>query len=80
MKFSKINFLKSSPNTIQSPKSNFKEIAFIGRSNVGKSSLINMLFNNKNLAKISKKPGKTKLINHFIINDIYIMSKSTINK
>jgi len=74
MKFSKINFLKSSPNTIQCPKSNFKEIAFIGRSNVGKSSLINMLFNNKNLAKISKKPGKTKLINHFMINDTILLA------
>ena len=74
MKFSKINFLKSSPNTNQCPKSNFKEIAFIGRSNVGKSSLINMLFDNKNLAKISKKPGKTKLINHFIINDTILLA------
>jgi len=74
MKFSQINFLKSSPNTIQCPKSNFKEIAFIGRSNVGKSSLINMLFNNKSLAKISKKPGKTKLINHFIINDTILLA------
>ena len=74
MKFSKISFLKSSPNTIQCPKSNFKEIAFIGRSNVGKSSLINMLFNNKNLAKISKKPGKTKLINHFMINDTILLA------
>ncbi|RCL68909.1 MAG: YihA family ribosome biogenesis GTP-binding protein [Cryomorphaceae bacterium] len=67
-------FLKSSPNTIQCPKSNFEEIAFIGRSNVGKSSLINMLFNNKNLAKISKRPGKTKLINHFIINDTILLA------
>ena len=74
MKFSKIIFLKSSPNTIQCPKSNFEEIAFIGRSNVGKSSLINMLFNNKNLAKTSKKPGKTKLINHFIINDTILLA------
>ena len=74
MKFSKIIFLKSSPNTIQCPKSNFEEIAFVGRSNVGKSSLINMLFNNKNLAKISKRPGKTKLINHFIINDTILLA------
>ena len=44
------------------------EYAFIGRSNVGKSSLINMLTNHKNLAKISGKPGKTQLINHFLIN------------
>ena len=56
MKISKINFLKSSPNSNECPKSNLKEFAFIGRSNVGKSSLINMLFDNKNLAKISKKP------------------------
>lgn len=45
------------------------EFAFIGRSNVGKSSLINMLTNNSNLAKVSGTPGKTRLINHFIIND-----------
>ena len=74
MKISKINFLKSSPNSSECPKSNLKEFAFIGRSNVGKSSLINMLFDNKNLAKISKKPGKTKLINHFIINDKILLA------
>ena len=74
MKISKINFLKSSPNSTECPKSNLKEFAFIGRSNVGKSSLINMLFDNKNLAKISKKPGKTKLINHFIINDKILLA------
>ena len=55
-------------------KAILKEFAFIGRSNVGKSSLINMLFDNKNLAKISKKPGKTKLINHFIINDKILLA------
>ena len=74
MKVSKINFLKSSPNSTECPKSNLKEFAFIGRSNVGKSSLINMIFDNKNLAKISKKPGKTKLINHFIINDKILLA------
>ena len=74
MKISKINFLKSSPNSTECPKSNLKEFAFIGRSNVGKSSLINMLFDNKNLAKISKKPGKTKLINHFMINDKILLA------
>ena len=74
MKISKINFLKSSPNSSECPKNNLKEFAFIGRSNVGKSSLINMLFDNKNLAKISKKPGKTKLINHFIINDKILLA------
>ena len=74
MKISKINFLKSSPNSSECPKSNLKELAFIGRSNVGKSSLINMLFDNKNLAKNSKKPGKTKLFNHFIINDKILLA------
>ena len=74
MKISKINFLKSSPNSTECPKSNLKEFAFIGRSNVGKSSLINMIFDNKNLAKTSKKPGKTKLINHFIINDKILLA------
>ena len=74
MKLSKIDFLKSSSNSTECPKSNLKEFAFIGRSNVGKSSLINMLFDNKNLAKTSKKPGKTKLINHFIINDKILLA------
>ena len=74
MKISKIDFLKSSSNTTECPKSNLKEFAFIGRSNVGKSSLINMIFDNKNLAKTSKKPGKTKLINHFIINDKILLA------
>ena len=68
MKISKINFLKSSPNSSECPKSNLKEFAFIGRSNVGKSSLINMLFDNKNLAKISKKPGKTNSKNYFFLS------------
>jgi GTP-binding protein len=51
------------------PKDNKPEYAFIGRSNVGKSTLINMLCNNKKLAKTSSTPGKTLLINHFLIND-----------
>lgn len=51
------------------PKNSIPEYAFIGRSNVGKSSLINMLTARKNLAKTSGRPGKTQLINHFIIND-----------
>lgn len=53
----------------QCPKPTMPEFAFIGRSNVGKSSLINMLVGNNKLAKTSGTPGKTKLINHFIIND-----------
>ena len=55
-------------NKIKCPKDNLPEYAFIGRSNVGKSSLINMLTDRKSLAKTSGRPGKTQLINHFIIN------------
>ena len=58
----------SSPTVSMCPKDTKPEYAFIGRSNVGKSSLINMLCNHKNLAKTSSTPGKTLLINHFIIN------------
>ncbi len=58
----------SSPTVSKCPDDNKPEYAFIGRSNVGKSSLINMLCNHKGLAKTSSKPGKTLLINHFIIN------------
>lgn len=62
------SFLVSSSKVEQCPPPNLPEYAFIGRSNVGKSSLINMLTNNSKLAKVSKTPGKTTLINHFIIN------------
>lgn len=62
-------FQCSSEKVSQCPKTDLKEIAFIGRSNVGKSSLINMLTNNKSLAKVSGTPGKTRLINHFKINN-----------
>lgn len=61
-------FVKSSPDYRQSPKADRAEFAFIGRSNVGKSSLINALVNKKDLAKTSSQPGKTQLINHFLIN------------
>lgn len=61
-------FVISSPDVSDCPQSNLPEYAFIGRSNVGKSSLINMLAHNPKLAKTSQKPGKTLLINHFIIN------------
>ena len=67
-------FEKSSKTIDQCPKKNLPEFAFVGRSNVGKSSLINSLLNNKSIAKISSKPGKTLLINHFRINDkLYIV-------
>ena len=62
-------FEKSSKTIDQCPKKNLPEFAFVGRSNVGKSSLINSLLNNKSIAKISSKPGKTLLINHFRVND-----------
>ncbi len=61
-------FVVSNSDVVKCPKSSLPEYAFIGRSNVGKSSLINMLTSRKNLAKTSGKPGKTQLINHFLIN------------
>ena len=69
MDIKKAEFVISSPTWTQCPKDIKPEYAFIGRSNVGKSSLINMLCNNKSLAKTSATPGKTLLINHFIINN-----------
>ncbi|MCF0201879.1 MAG: YihA family ribosome biogenesis GTP-binding protein [Bacteroidaceae bacterium] len=68
MNISFAEFTLSSPRESLCPKDNKPEFAFIGRSNVGKSSLINMLTNRKGLAKTSATPGKTLLINHFIIN------------
>ena len=62
-------YVKSCERYQQCPDTNVPEFAFIGRSNVGKSSLINMLTNRKKLAKTSGKPGKTQTINHFIINE-----------
>jgi GTP-binding protein len=62
-------FIKSSVREKECPKPHQPEFAFIGRSNVGKSSLINMLCGRKDLAKISSTPGKTQTINHFLIND-----------
>jgi len=65
MEIKQATYLISSPSFDQCPKPDRPEIAFIGRSNVGKSSLINMLCNNRKLAKISNSPGRTQLINHF---------------
>lgn len=62
-------FVVSNSVAKQCPATTLPEYAFIGRSNVGKSSLINMLCNNATLAKVSSTPGKTQLINHFLIND-----------
>jgi GTP-binding protein len=69
MKIKKAEFVISNTDFRLCPKNNLPEYAFIGRSNVGKSSLINAIVNNKKLAKTSSTPGKTQLINHFIIND-----------
>jgi GTP-binding protein len=69
MKIKKSIFLKSTTDYKKCPVPDLPEYAFIGRSNVGKSSLINMLTGNSKLAKTSSTPGKTQLINHFLIND-----------
>ena len=74
MEIKQSEFVISAPTVTKCPKDNKLEYAFIGRSNVGKSSLINMLCNHKNLAKTSATPGKTLLINHFLIE-----SKPTTN-
>ena len=66
-------FKCSSEKISQVPKDKLPDIAFIGRSNVGKSSLINMLTKHKGLAKVSATPGKTRLINHFTINDSWYL-------
>lgn len=68
MKIKSAEFVMSNQDVTKCPKNSLPEYAFIGRSNVGKSSLINMLTNRKSLAKTSGRPGKTQLINHFIIN------------
>ena len=68
MKIKSAEFVVSNSNVEKCPKSRLPEYAFIGRSNVGKSSLINMLTDRKSLAKTSGRPGKTQLINHFLIN------------
>lgn len=73
MKISSALFAGSSTRVHQKPKAKLPEFAFIGRSNVGKSSLINMLCNNAKLAKTSATPGKTKLVNHFLINDSWYL-------
>lgn len=73
MKIKSAKFIKSSNNAADCPSDFIPEYAFIGRSNVGKSSLINCLCNNKKLAKTSSRPGKTRLINHFIINSSWYL-------
>ncbi len=67
-------FLKSSSRWQECPEPNLPEYAFIGRSNVGKSSLINAMMNHKDLAKTSQTPGKTQLINHFLVNENWLLT------
>ena len=67
-------FVKSSGKWQDCPEPNLPEYAFIGRSNVGKSSLINAMLNHKDLAKTSQTPGKTQLINHFLINESWYLT------
>ena len=73
MQITKAEFKCSSERISQVPKDDLKDIAFIGRSNVGKSSLINMLTARGGLAKVSGTPGKTRLVNHFRINDTWYL-------
>ena len=73
MKVKSANFVISNTRVDMCPKPMIPEYAFIGRSNVGKSSLINSICNNKKLAKTSSTPGKTQLINHFIINEDWFL-------
>lgn len=74
MNIKNIKFIKSSCSKKEYPfNTNFNEYAFIGRSNVGKSSLINLLSSNKKIAKISSYPGKTKTVNHFMVNNKYYL-------
>ena len=68
-----ITFLQSEVDWRKAPPPSLPEYAFIGRSNVGKSSLINMLANNKSIAKISSRPGKTQTINHFLVNNAWYL-------
>ena len=74
MKIKSAEFVISNTDIKKCPEHNLPEYGFIGRSNVGKSSLINMLTERKSLAKISSTPGKTQLINHFIINDNWYLT------
>ncbi|MBN8567528.1 MAG: YihA family ribosome biogenesis GTP-binding protein [Flavobacteriales bacterium] len=73
MKINTAEFVISNSDVSKCPKDPLPEYAFIGRSNVGKSSLINMITNHKSLAKTSSKPGKTQLINHFKINNNWFL-------
>ena len=74
MAIDKATFVKGSVTLSQHPAADRPEIAFVGRSNVGKSSLINALTRHKKLARTSSTPGKTREINHFLINDFWYLA------
>ncbi len=74
MEIKSAEFVSSYVSYKDCPKNNTPEYAFVGRSNVGKSSLINMLLERKKLAKISQSPGKTQLINQFIVNENWVLT------
>lgn len=73
MKIREVAFVGSSTSYRQCPKGQHPEFALIGRSNVGKSSLVNMLLGRKHLAKVAGRPGKTQLINHFLVNKAWYL-------
>lgn len=73
MQIRQLQFISSSPSLAHCPETDKPEFAFVGRSNVGKSSLINMLVGRKGLAKVSSTPGKTQLINHFLVNGTWFL-------
>jgi GTP-binding protein len=73
MKIKSAQFLISAPNLSECPESTVPEVAFIGRSNVGKSSLINMLTERRDLARVSDTPGKTQLINFYLVNGAWVL-------
>ncbi|HZK20191.1 MAG TPA: ribosome biogenesis GTP-binding protein YihA/YsxC [Treponemataceae bacterium] len=74
MQIQKADFIKSAATQSHYPQTNKPEFAFFGRSNAGKSSLINMLVNRKNLVKTGSRPGMTRLINFFLINDSFVLT------
>ncbi len=73
MKIKEVQYVGSYPSYSACPKGELPEYAFIGRSNVGKSSLINYLLDRKNIARTSNKPGKTQMINFFLVNEAWYM-------